>query len=187
MVARARPPIEAHQPPVTTYSHGMVAMKTAKNLLRAAFSRAEYVSVGLAAGYRLASRLGARYRIPVLVYHKVTADFDSAAKLSCAVTLSAFESHIACIHDLGFKPISMEQYSRCVSEQEPFGDAHPAVGHDQREVPPVEPARHSPAGRRTLRRDAVLSGTWRAVWARSLAHASSFDRDGSLDGTQASS
>ena len=100
----------------------MVAMKAVKNLLRAAFSRAEYLSVGLAAGYRLASGLGARYRIPVLVYHKVTADFDTAAKLSCAVTLSAFESHMACIHDAGFKPISMEQYSRCVIEQEPFGD-----------------------------------------------------------------
>ncbi len=95
-------------------------MKALKNILRGAFARIDHMSIGLLPFFRLAGSVTGRYRIPVLVYHKVTRDAETASQLTCAVSTAQFVRQMAWLDADGFEPISIQTYTGCLVGRRPF-------------------------------------------------------------------
>ena len=105
-------------------------MLLVKKVLRRTFTGVQYASVGLAPAYRLTSRVRSAHRIPVLVYHKISATDAAASKLTCTVPQARFEAQMSWLCRARFEPIGIEQYVECLTAGRPFPDRSVLITFD---------------------------------------------------------
>jgi len=91
-----------------------------KTLVRSTFSHIYGVSTLLAPFYRGSARLTGRYRIPVLVYHKVTADTAAAGQLTYAVSEATFARQMGWLAEAGYRPLTLDAYLERLAGRQAF-------------------------------------------------------------------